>query len=114
MTRTDTEDSNDKIDIKYSGFYGTDTVWTLESKQEGEVAFEYNSIVISGDFKAVVINPKNEVDTILTGNKQGNKTLKLENGKYIFKIVGRNAKGEATISVNGNQNVKIVKQTDDK
>lgn len=108
-TRIDTEDSNDKIDVKYSSFSGTETIWALESKEDGEIIFKYNSTVNSGDFKAVLINPKKEIEIILIGNQQGDKVVKLAKGKYIFKIVGRNAKGEIKISSNKNQNVKITK-----
>lgn len=108
-TRTDKEDSNDKIDVKYSDFSGTETIWALESKEDGEIIFKYNSTVNSGDFKAVLINPKKEIEIILTGNQQGDKVVKLTKGKYIFKIVGRNAKGETKISINKNQNVEITK-----
>ncbi|MEQ8197891.1 MAG: hypothetical protein ABRQ27_07795 [Clostridiaceae bacterium] len=108
-TRTDTEDSNDKIDVKYSGFYGTDTIWNFDSKEDGEITIKYDSVVNSGDFKAVLINTKNEVNNILTKNQQGEKTIKLSQGKYIFKIVGRNAKGEIKVSINKSQNVEITK-----
>jgi hypothetical protein len=108
-TRTDTEDSNDKIDIKYSGFYGTETIWDLDSKEDGEITIKYDSAVNSGDFKAVFINPKNEINNILIKKQQGEKTIKLSKGKYIFKIVGRNTKGEIKVSINKSQNVEITK-----
>lgn len=108
-TRTDIEDSNDKIDVKYSEFYGTDTIWDLDSKEDGEITIKYDSAVNSGDFKVVLINSKNEIDNILIKNQQGEKTIKLSQGKYIFKIVGRNAKGEIKVSINKSQNVEITK-----
>ncbi|MBU5440347.1 hypothetical protein KQI42_20330 [Tissierella sp. MSJ-40] len=107
--RVDKEESNDKIDFKYSGFSGADTIWHLESEEDGEITFKYNSTVNRGDFKAVLINPKEEIDDILIGNEQDEKTIKLAKGKYIFKIVGRNAKGKTKISINKNQNVEITK-----
>ena len=65
------ENSNDKIDIKYSGFYGTDTIWILESKEESEITFNYDSTVNSGGFKAVLISPQKEIENILEGTEQG-------------------------------------------
>ena len=103
------ENSDDKIDIKYSGFYGTDTIWILESKEESEITFNYDSTVNSGDFKAVLINPQKEVKNILEGTGQGNKTMKLAKGKYKFKLVGRNAEGQVKISINKNNNIEITK-----
>ena len=107
ISRTCTGNSKDEIDIKYSGFYGDDTIFILESKEDGEVTFNFDSTVNSGDFKAVLINPKKEIENILEGTEQGNKTIKLAKGKYRFKIVGRNAKGEINISINKNNNVVI-------
>lgn len=105
------EKSNDKIDIKYSGFYGTDTIWILESKEESEITFNYDSKVNSGDFKAVLINPQKEVKNILEGTEEGSKTIKLAKGKYKFKLVGRNAEGKINISIDENKNVEISKST---
>jgi hypothetical protein len=106
-SRTITGNSKDEIDIKYSGFYGDDTIFILESKEDGEVKFNFDSTVNSGDFKAVLINPQKEIENILEGTEQGNKIIKLAKGKYRFKIVGRNAKGEINISINKNNNVII-------
>jgi uncharacterized protein YxeA len=103
------ENSNDKIDIKYSGFYGTDTIWILESKEESEITFNYDSIVNSGDFKAVLINSQNEIENILEGTDQGNKTMKLAKGKYKFKLVGRNAEGKVKISIDKNKSIEVSK-----
>ena len=101
------ESSNDKMDMKYSGFYGTDTIWILEVKEESEITFNYDSIVDSGNFKAVLINNKEEIENISEGTEQGNKTIKLAKGKYKFKLVGRDAEGEINISINKNNNVGI-------
>jgi len=112
-SRTWTGNSRDKINIKYSGFSGYDTIFISESKEDGEVTFNFDSIVNSGDFKAVLINPQKEIENILEGTEQGSKTLKLAKGKYRFKIVGRNAKGEINISINKNNNV-VITNFDDK
>lgn len=109
VNRTGADDPNDKININYYGFYGTDTIWVIESKENGEVTFQYDSTVKSGDFKAVLISPKKEIEDILTGNEKGSKTIKLKDGKYLFKIVGRAAKGKIQISADKNESVTITK-----
>ena len=102
---------DDEIDIKYSGFSGIDTIWILESKEESEITFNYDSTVNSGDFKAVLINPQKEVKNILEGTEQGSKTIKLAKGKYKFKLVGRNAEGKINITIDENKNIEISKST---
>ena len=103
------ESSNDKMDMKYSGFYGTDTIWIIEAKEESEITFNCDSTVNSGDFKAVLINSKGEIENISEGADHGYKTIKLAKGKYKFKLVGRNAEGQVKISINKNNNIEISK-----
>jgi len=97
-TRKDTGNSKDEVNIKYNGFYGADTIWVIESENDEEIILKYNSNVKSGEFKVVLINPKKEIENILVGSQQGDKTIKLTKGKYVIKIVGRNAKGEINIT----------------
>ncbi len=99
---------NNEISFKYGNFYGAYTVFSLESEEDAEVKFEYNSKVDSGDFKAVLITPKKEIQNLLIGNEHGAETVQLEKGIYIFKIVGRDANGEIKISIYTNQNVDII------
>lgn len=103
------EDSADKINIKYSGFYGKVSIWNFESEENAEVTFKYNSTVDRGDFKVVLIKSDDEIENILIGNEQGEKNIKLDKGKYTLKIVGRNANGKAVISINNKQNVVITR-----
>ena len=99
---------NNEIEIQYSGFSGIDTICFLEAKEDTEMTFNYDSTVDKGKFKAVLINPKNEVETISEGTEQSSKTIKLTKGKYSFKNVGANADGKITISISSNSNVKII------
>ena len=102
---------NNEIEIKYSGFSGIDTIYILEAKEDTEITFNYDSTVDKGKFKAVLINHKNEVETILEGSEESSKTIKLAKGQYSFRNVGANADGKTTISISSNSNVKI---TEDK
>jgi len=106
-TRIGTKESSEHSKVKYSGFYGADTIWTIESKENSEITFKYNSEVNSGEFKAVLINPKKEIENIITGNEQGEKTIKITEGEYVFKFVGDEAKGEAEIFISKNGNINI-------
>ncbi|AQR91762.1 hypothetical protein [Clostridium saccharobutylicum] len=100
---------NNEIEMKYSGFSGIDTICFLEVKEDTEITFDYDSTVNNGKFKAVLINPKNEVETILEGTEQSSKTIKLIKGEYRFRNVGANADGKIRISGSSNSDVKITK-----
>lgn len=103
--------NNNKLEIKYSGFSGIDTICFLEAKEDTEITFNYDSTVENGKFKVVLINPKNEVENILEGTEQNSKTIKLTKGKYSLKNVGANADGKVEIDISSNSDVKI---TEDK
>ncbi|AQR91717.1 hypothetical protein CLOBY_33850 [Clostridium saccharobutylicum] len=99
--------SDDDIEFQYGGFSGVDTIWILKSKDDEEITLDYDSKVNSGDFKAVLVNPEKEVQDILEGADQGNKTIKLAKGEYRFKLVGNNANGKVKLSIAQNKNVEI-------
>ncbi|MDS0525668.1 hypothetical protein NNC19_08260 [Clostridium sp. SHJSY1] len=101
------EESNDKFDMDYDGFYGTNNIWNIQSKENGEITFDYDSVVNKGNFKAVLVHPNKEIETILEGTEKDSKTIKLTEGKYIFKIVGKKAKGKLKISNSTNENVNV-------
>lgn len=103
--------NNNEMEIKYSSFSGIDTICFLEAKEDTEITFDYDSTVDKGKFKAVLINPKNEVETILEGTDQSSKTIKLTKGEYSLRNVGANAAGKIKISFSSNSDVKI---TEDK
>ncbi len=106
--RTGNENSNDKIDWKYSGFSGDDTIWILKPKEDGEITINYDSTVNNGNFKVVLTNPKKqEIKTILEGIEEGSETIKLLKEEYRIKIVGKNAEGNIKLSINENKNVEI-------
>lgn len=98
---------NNEIEVKYIGFSGIDTICFLEAREDTEITFNYDSTVNKGKFKAVLVNPKNEVENILEGSEQSSKIIKLTKGKYSFRNVGANADGKIKISVSSNSDVKI-------
>ncbi len=108
LRSSETKHSGNEITFKYSNFYGSYTVFSLESEEDAEVTFEYDSKVDSGDFKAVLINPDKEIEILWIGNQQAAETVQLEKGTYVFKTVGRDADGKIHISIDTNQNVDII------
>lgn len=104
------KDEAGTIDVRYNRLYGALTIWNIVAKEDAEITIKYDSNVKSGQFKAVLISPDNEVEEILAGNETGEKTIKLTEGKYIFKLVGRDGKGNARISIEEQQNVQIARK----
>lgn len=107
----DNKKINNEIEIKYSGFSGIDTIYFLEAKEDTEITMNYDSTVEKGKFKLVLINPDNEIETILEGTDQSSKTIKLTKGKYRLRNVGANTVGNIKFSISNNTNVII---TEDK
>lgn len=103
------EQSNDKFNLKYDGFSGTDTIWILESKEDGEITVNYDSTINNGEFKVVLAYPdKKEVENILEGTEQGKKTIKLKKGECRLKLVGKNADGDLKISLTETKNIEKI------
>lgn len=105
---------NDNLELNYKVFSGTDTIWILKSKENGEITVNYDSTVNSGDFKVVLAYPDTkEVENILEGTKQGNQTIQLKKGECRLKLVGRNAEGSLKISITGNKNLESISTKED-
>lgn len=107
-TASTTKDSDKDLSLKYSGFLGVDAIWSINSKEDGEITLDYDSKVDSGDFKVVLVNPKKEIENILVGTDNGSKTLKLSNGESMLKIVGNNANGNVKLTISQSKNAEIV------
>lgn len=104
--------SKNHINVKYGKFSGTDTIWIIESNGGSEITFNYDSKVDSGDFKGVLITPEKQVETVLEGVGKGEKTIKLSEGEYRFKFVGKKAKGKIDISIEEDDDAKITEMDD--
>lgn len=108
------EQSNDKLNLKYDGFSGTDTIWILESKEDGEITVDYDSTIDKGDFKVVLAYPDSkEVENIFEGTERGNKTIKLKKGESRLKLVGKNAAGDLKISLTEPKNIEKITANND-
>lgn len=101
--------SSNQIDMTYSGFSGMNTIWVIEVKEYSEIEFNLDSTVSIGEFKVVLINNQREIKNIVEGTEKGDKTIKLEKGKYIVKLVGRKAAGKINLSIHKNQNIDIIR-----
>ncbi|MCM0649139.1 hypothetical protein NBE98_12210 [Clostridium swellfunianum] len=98
-----------RSEIKFGTFYGMDTLWSIDAKEQTEVTVDYDIKIEKGDFKVVLIGPDNKVITIVDGGKTGKQGIKVQKGNSRIKIVGRDAKGNIKIDITGDKNLKIKK-----
>jgi hypothetical protein len=100
---------DDKTKFKFSRFYGTETLWTVDAKEEGTITLEIKADVENGKFKAVLISPDKEVSTIFEGSKEEKLEVKVPKGKSRIKVVGDGAKGDISIKIKESDNIKVKK-----
>lgn len=93
--------------IEFSFFTGMETIWKINASEKEDIRIEYNSSISEGDFKIVLITPENEVINIISQSGEGNKIIQLNKGSSRFKIIGRDAKGEIEIKIEGGENIKL-------
>lgn len=112
LSRVASKNSNGKINqinLEFTKFYGTDTLWTIESKRKDELELSYNSEIIGGKFKAVLVSSNGEVLNLFEGRDEGIVVIDLDEGKYRLKIVGQDAKGKMQIDIEEKPNIKLKK-----
>lgn len=105
----DDSDAENQVGVRYDGFTGDQTLWTLDVKEDTTAAFDIDSQIDRGEFKAVLVTPDQRVVIVASGNQQGLKSLSLTQGRYAFKIVGRKAGGQIKISIQDNPALVIKK-----
>lgn len=112
VKRSENSTGANDIKIHYGGFSGVDTILEIESKDTQTIGFDFDSSNKDGKFKAVLVTPQKEIQTICEGSKKGKKKVKIDSGKYFLKIVGSNAKGDFNISYDRNDNVMFTLKGD--
>lgn len=115
LTRVASEDSIEninQINLEFSKFYGTDTLWSIESSGKHKLELSYNSEISKGKFKAVLVTAKEEVLNLFEGTDEGIIVLDLDEGKYRLKIVGKDAKGNIQIDIEESISIELKKMSD--
>jgi hypothetical protein len=109
LNRVGTENTSERIDLQYSGFSGSDTIWTFEVEEAGQISLEFDSTVASGDFKVVLVTPEQEIEEVLVGEQAGDQTFDLTAGKTVLRLIGREASGQIVLEITQSQNVEITR-----
>lgn len=98
---------NNKTSVKFGTFNGMETLWTVNTKNEGNIKINYKTQISRGKFKIVFITPEDEIKTICENTQNGSIVIKTKKGKSRIKIVGNDAKGECELSLAPDSNIKI-------
>lgn len=98
---------DDKAELKFSSFYGDDTIWIMKADKDSTVDLNYDAKIDSGKFKIIFIDPDNKVTIIREGSGSSNITLNLSKGRNRIKIVGSSAKGEVDMKLKSGSGVII-------
>lgn len=89
-------------------FTGMDTIWNINAQNDGVLHVSYQSVIINGEFKVLLIAPDNKIVTILEQSESGEKDIRVLEGISIIKIVGRNAEGRIKMILTANQWLDII------
>ncbi|WP_147532992.1 hypothetical protein [Bacillus marasmi] len=101
-----------QVDFRFKKFSGMQSQWLIEAKENSEIKLRYDTEIEKGDFKIVLVTPKQEVTNIAQNTSKGNYKVKTSKGKYRIKIVGRNAKGKIKMDLE-TKGVKRVSHQED-
>ena len=90
-------DKEDYKAIEFEGFYGSNTLELMEIEQSSIVNIDFESEIVEGKFKIVLITPQKEVMNISEDTEKGTFKIIAPEGNYAIKIVGNSASGKVII-----------------
>lgn len=96
-----------KLDINFSDFYGKQTIWQIAAAEDCILETNVQSDV-TGQFKICLVNPDKEVAIISEGTNTEKISLNVPKGANSIAIVGNNASGRVSFTIDVNQKAAIV------
>ncbi|AIQ17688.1 hypothetical protein H70357_14220 [Paenibacillus sp. FSL H7-0357] len=94
-------------ELNFTGFYGSDTLWSIEAAEEGKLGIEFEQDITKGKFKVVLITPEEETVVIAEGSAEGSVELPLIKGNSRIKIVGNKGKGNANLHLTAGKGIEV-------
>ena len=98
---------NNHSDISFSVFNGIDTITLLNTGDGDELEIEFTSKINKGNFKLVFISPDDEIIVLLNQSQNGIKKLIPGKGVSRIKIMGKDASGILSLSINGHKDIEF-------
>jgi hypothetical protein len=103
------ESSPSALDIRFSGFYGKHSLWSLDASPCAVVRV---AVDVAGDlrgrFKVCIIAPDKTVSVLASGSGLSTQAVKLQPGAGAIVIVGDGASGTASIRLDSEQSPAAV------
>ena len=96
---------NNKTDIQFEGFSGTDTILTINADSDDNVTIAYYSQIDRGDFKILLIDPDNRVTTIFNQSDSGATSFPIFPGISRLKMVGRESSGIISVQISEHRGI---------
>lgn len=84
-------------ELAFTGFYGSDTLWSIESAADGKLGIGFEQNITKGKFKVVLITPEDDMVVVAEGSTEGTVELPLAKGTSRIKIVGNKGKGKVNL-----------------
>ncbi|HAO61966.1 MAG TPA: hypothetical protein DCQ90_08720 [Erysipelotrichaceae bacterium] len=95
------------LHLEFGGFYGKQTVWTIEANEKGIVWLDVEIKLDGGRFKICLVDANREVTVIAENETDEVIQVEVPQGKNYLVLVGKNAKGNARISLRIDENKRI-------
>lgn len=101
------KDEENSINFKFVEFTGIDTAYDITCDKEIFVNLEYESEILKGEFKVLLITSNNEIVNILEGSNKGNNNIKIPTGDSKIRIVGNKSTGNLKINITSTNDMEI-------
>ena len=101
------KNEENNMNLKFVEFTGIDTAYNIESYKEGIITLQYETEILKGEFKVLLITPSNEIVNVLEGNNKGNNNIKISSGKSKIRIVGNKSTGNLKINITSSDDIDI-------
>lgn len=109
VSRTNINENNNVESFKFKGFSGKWSFIEFASSNNNKITIENSSKIISGKFYIVVLDSNYNLiaKKDLTEETGNLKFTTSKSGKYIVRIIGKNANGNFNIKINSMEKINI-------
>lgn len=94
-----------RTDIEFEGFSGTETLFSINSPGGDLIEIVYRSEIKGGQFKVVLIDPDEMIQSIVVMSGSGKSEIQLKKGKTRLKLIGRDSAGLISFEISGDPHI---------
>ncbi|MFC3748318.1 hypothetical protein [Paenibacillus sp. GCM10012306] len=104
--------TEDHAEIKFSGFSGVYTVWSITSDADVTTKININGNAKDDKFKIIQVNEYKELITLWNGEGATELTISIPKGSSAIKWAGKHASGKVMMELETKSEMKIASQKD--